>query len=361
MVLDGHHDIAFVLGLDMGLEHGGNLGAAARQFDIPPTQWLDLSTGISPWSWPVPVVPQCVWQTLPYPDHQLEQAAALFYGCAPHAILAVPGSQYALQYAPALLDPGRVAVPQRGYAEHRAAWMNAGHEIVEYIDAGTLHGLVATASVDHVLLINPNNPTGELLPRQQLQDIYQRVHSKGGWLVVDEAFADTESHASMAPHCPLPGLIVYRSIGKFFGLAGLRLGFMLAPHDLCSQLHERMPPWLLSHPARWIGAAALCDRLWQVEQSARLATAGQQWLQTLRQLMPALHFSGTALFASGAGDYGYCEALYQALGRRAVLVRLFEDVEGQSLVRFGLPLPDMQATIVRMIRDAVEECACATG
>jgi cobalamin biosynthesis protein CobC len=345
----------------MDLEHGGNLSAAARRFNIPLQQWIDLSTGISPWSWPVPTVPQSVWQALPYADEQLEQAAAVYYRCSPKAVLAVPGSQYALQYAPALLDRGRVAMPQRGYAEHRVAWIKAGHQIVEYTNGDALFELVTMSVVDHVLLINPNNPTGELLPRQQLEDIHRRVHGNGGWLVLDEAFADTGAHASLASRCPLPGLIVYRSLGKFFGLAGVRLGFMLAPQSLCRQLESIMPPWLLSHPARWIGTAALRDGKWQAEQHARLADAAERWLQTLRLLLPALHVSGTALFATGAGESGYCKTLYQALGRRALLVRIFEDIEGRSLLRFGLPLPTMREQVVRLIRESVEECECAIG
>jgi cobalamin biosynthesis protein CobC len=345
----------------MDIEHGGNLSAAVRRFNIPLQQWIDLSTGISPWSWPVPAVPQSVWQALPYADEQLEQAAALYYGCSPEAVLAVPGSQYALQYAPALLDRGRVAMPQRGYAEHRVAWTKAGHQVVEYTNGDALLELVTRSLVDHVLLINPNNPTGELLPRQQLEDIRRRVHGNGGWLVLDEAFADPGAHASLASRCPLPGLIVYRSVGKFFGLAGVRLGFMLAPHSLCRQLAATMPPWLLSHPARWIGTAALRDSKWQAEQHARLADAAEHWLQTLQLLLPALHFSGTALFATGTGESGYCTALYQALGHRGLLVRLFEDMAGQGLLRFGLPLPSMREHVVRLIRESVEECECAIG
>jgi cobalamin biosynthetic protein CobC len=345
----------------MELEHGGNLIAAARCFNLPLEQWIDLSTGISPWSWPVPTLPQSVWQTLPYADNQLELAAAAYYGCAPDAVLAVPGSQYALQYVPALLDRGRVAMPRRGYAEHRVAWEAAGHQIVDYTDGSELLTLVTAAAVNHVLLINPNNPTGELLPWQQLVDMHQQLHGHGGWLVVDEAFVDSGPAASVASRCPQQGLIVYRSVGKFFGLAGVRLGFMLAPHSLCRQLEATMPPWLLSHPARWIGTAALGDRQWQAEQQARLASAGEHWRRTLQQLIPLLYFSGTALFVSGTGEASYCNALYQALGRRALLVRAFENIGGHSLVRFGLPLPAMHERVVRLISEAVEECACAIG
>lgn len=338
------------------LEHGGNLPAASRRFNIPLDQWMDLSTGISPWSWPVPALPQHVWQTLPYADEQLEIAAAGYYACDRAAILAVPGSQYALQYTPALLRTGAVAMPRRGYAEHRAAWQRAGHRIVEYADGEALRHLVEAGAVDHALVINPNNPTGEVVAAQRLHLLHERLRERDGWLVVDEAFADVTPGISLASRCPAHGLIVYRSAGKFFGLAGLRLGFMLAPPSLLEQLHAAMPPWLLSHPARWIGAVALSDEAWQAQQRASLTQGAEQWLRDLRAAVPALAFTGTSLFVSGVGDAAYCEALYQALGRRAVLVRLFESIEGQRILRFGLPLPETRGLVLHLLREAVEEC-----
>ena len=342
----------------MKLEHGGNISAAAQRFGIPVERWIDLSTGISPWCWPVPVVPQHVWQTLPYPDNHLESLAAQYYGCDSAAILAVPGSQYALQHTPGLLRRGSVALPQRGYAEHRAASLRAGHRVVEYRDAAALVELVGAGNVDHALVINPNNPTAELLPVSQLQALHERLADSGGWLVVDEAFADVSRADSLAPLCPAAGLIVYRSLGKFFGLAGVRLGFLLAPRSLSARLDESMPPWSVSHPARWIGAAALADHAWQEQQQHRLQRGTQQWLQVLRESVPGLQFRATDLFVSGSGDAAYCEALFQALGRRAVLLRLFEPIAGYSVLRFGLPLPDIVAEVAQLIRDAVEECEC---
>lgn len=344
------------MGPGIDLEHGGNLPAASRRFDIPLDQWMDLSTGISPWSWPVPVLPQHVWQTLPYADEQLETAAAGYYGCDRAAILAVPGSQYALQYTPALLRTGTVAMPLRGYAEHRAAWLRAGYHIVEYADGNALRHLVETGAVDHALVINPNNPTGEVVAAQHLQRLHERLRERDGWLVVDEAFADVTPGISLAPRCPAHGLIVYRSAGKFFGLAGLRLGFMLAPPGLLEQLHAAMPPWLLSHPARWIGAAALSDQAWQVQQRARLTRVAEQWLRDLRAAVPALAFTGTSLFVSGVGAAAYCEALYASLARRAVLLRLFESIAEQRILRFGLPLPETRGLVLHLLREAVEEC-----
>ncbi|MCB1703753.1 MAG: threonine-phosphate decarboxylase [Halioglobus sp.] len=342
----------------MTLEHGGNIAAAASRFNIPAAHWIDLSTGISPWIWPVPAVPQQVWQQLPYPDGQLELAAAAYYGCQREALVAVPGSQYALQYTPALLPAGAVAIPQRGYAEHRVAWRSAGHRIVEYADSAALRGLVEAGSVDHALVINPNNPTAEIIPARQLQDLHMQLQQRGGWLVVDEAFADICAAHSLAATCPQPGLVVYRSLGKFFGLAGVRLGFMLAPQPLCQRMQALMPPWSLSHPARWVGEVALRDRHWQSGQLLRLQQASAQWLQLLRDCVPRLRFVATALFVTGQGEANYCQALYQAMGRRAVLLRVFEAIGGSGLLRFGLPLPADRDLIAQLIREAVEECEC---
>lgn len=353
----------------MTLEHGGNINAAARRFNIPAAQWIDLSTGISPWSWPVPAVPQSVWQTLPQADERLERAAAAYYGCGLDGLLAVPGSQYALQYAPGLLPSGRVAMPLNGYAEHRLAWRTAGHRIVDYRDGAHLAALVNEAAVEHALIINPNNPTGELLPRQQLEDLHRQLQRRGGWLAVDEAFLDAYddkgARASLAPQCPSPGLIVYRSIGKFFGLAGVRLGFLLAPPALCGELASRMPPWLLSHPARWIAERALADGDWRREQRERLTEASENWRRALQQRCAGLDFAASALFATGTGAASYCRALYVALAHRAVLARLFDDGgdDGgdQGRVRFGLPAPAEHDRALTLIGEAAEECACVTG
>jgi cobalamin biosynthetic protein CobC len=345
----------------MTLEHGGNISAAARRFNIPETQWIDLSTGISPWSWPVPTVPQSVWQTLPQADDRLERAAADYYRCGPEGILAVPGSQYALQFTPSLLQRGRVAMPLRGYTEHRLAWRAAGHSIVDYSDGAALADLVDAAVVDHAVVINPNNPTAERLPKRALESVHRRLQDRGGWLVVDEAFIDATPEASLAGSCPSPGLAIYRSVGKYFGLAGIRLGFLLAPSALCEQLATRMPPWQLSHPARWIGERALADDEWQRAQRSRLDTASSQWLRMLQQRLPALEFDGTALFATGSGTTRYCSALNQALARRAVLLRLFDSEDGHSALRFGLPVPDARERVLELIVEAAGECACATG
>ena len=339
--------------------HGGDLARAEREFGVPVDGWLDLSTGISPWAWPVPAIPESVWRTLPGDGASLKAAAAAYYGLPADHILPVPGSQLAIQQLPTRFRPAAVAIPRWGYAEHRLGWQRAGHDIVHYHSAAELRQLVDSGRVHFVVAINPNNPTAERLEPQWLLAVHQQLQRVGGWLIVDEAFMDTSPEHSLAPHCPLPGLVVLRSPGKFFGLAGLRLGFVLAPAPLLNRLAGTLSPWLVSHPALWLGERALLDGRWQDDQRQRLQQASAQWQQQLQGLMPTLNFTATPLFVTGVGSHDHCRYYYQQLGQQGVLVRLFDDIEGDidsgnNRLRFGLPGNDRNAQRVAAILKGIK-------
>src|SRR3989338_9632468 len=213
------------------LEHGGRLRRAARQYGIAEADWLDLSTGINPLGWPVPIVPNEVWQRLPQDDDGLQAAAQDYYGTS--KLLAVAGSQAAIQTLPMLRSPAQVAIVAPGYAEHAHAWQRCGHHVVgmtasEILQAGT--------AAQVAVIVNPNNPTGKLFRPKELLDMHAQLAARGGWLVVDEAFIDATPEHSLASACPRPGLIVLRSLGKFFGLAGARVGFVLAEENILQPL-----------------------------------------------------------------------------------------------------------------------------
>ncbi len=201
------------------LEHGGRLRQAARQYAIPLADWVDLSTGINPQVYPVgPLDPAC-WQRLPEDDDGLEAAATAYYGN--HRLLALPGSQAAIQGLPKLFAPLAVACVAPMYEEHPHGWASAGHRLRRL---PTLQRALA-ASTPVVVLCNPNNPTATLHARDELLDAAQQLHRRGGWLVVDEAFLDADpaqALVSLAGGDEAPNLIVLRSLGKFFGLAGAR-------------------------------------------------------------------------------------------------------------------------------------------
>ena len=310
------------------LEHGGRLRQAAAHYDIPLADWLDLSTGINPQGWPVPALPAAVWQRLPESDDGLEAAAAAYYD-NPN-LLPVAGSQAAIQWLPALLPKAAVACIAPLYAEHPHAWQQAGHK-VRYLQNATLPRALAAAT-PYILLCNPNNPTADRHPHELVLDAARQLHKRGGWLIVDEAFVDATPELSVTPLAgtpEAPNLIVLRSLGKFFGLAGARVGFLFAAPDLLTKLAEIMGPWAVAGPSRDAAKLALHDRDWQTAQRPRLLAASQR-LHAL--LAPHGEVKSTALFTALTTPHSV--ELHEYLARQGILTRRFEQ---QPLLRFGLP------------------------
>lgn len=336
----------------MALNHGGALLQAAAEFGIEPQHWLDISTGISPWSWPVPAVPTSVWQRLPEEQDALLAAATEYYGCAHEQLLAVSGSQYAIAQLPGLWQAATVALPQWGYREHHLAWRSAGHHGVSYRNGSHLQQLIEAATVRHAVVINPNNPSAELLSPALLLELAARLARREGYLVVDEAFIDTRPAQSLA-QCRAPNLVVLRSVGKFFGLAGIRLGFVIAEPELLAQLKRTMNPWAVNHPARWLASQALRDYDWQDLQRLRLRSSARQWQRQLAALLPDLELNTADLFVSAETDCHRARALYHAAAATGVLIRLLDPVSDRAMLRFGLPPQDQEPQLLQRLQVAV--------
>lgn len=312
------------------LEHGGRLLAAVRRFDIPLTDWIDLSTGIAPHVYPVPPIPSEVWQRLPEDDDELSAVACRCYGAS--AVLALPGSQAAIQLLPRLRPPGVVAMLAPSYGEYAAVWRAAGHEVVHCSAADM--SLRAT-EVDAMVIGNPNNPDGRRFPRQALLEVARQLGARKGLLIVDEAFADAEeageSLADVAGSAAAKNVVVLRSLGKFFGLAGARVGFVIAGESILTPLAEALGPWAIAHPSRLAACAALADSAWQAAQRMRLRRDGAR-LHTMLAASGLGESSGTALFR-----YLVCDDaidVHDFFARRGILLRCFSD---PAALRFGLP------------------------
>ena len=300
------------------LEHGGQLNAAAKHYAIPLENWLDLSTGINPNGWSVPNLSSRAWARLPEINDGLEPAAQAYYKIS--HLLACAGSQAIIQALPRLRAPCRVGVPEIGYAEHAHAWQQAGHEIQTNLDVKQL---------DVLIVINPNNPTGQCYSIETLLNWQQQLSRKGGWLIVDEAFMDVTPNNSLMPYSPLPGLIILRSLGKFFGLAGARVGFAAAEMQILNLLREYLGPWTLTGPSREIAKQALVDQKWQQQTRLQLKQASLRLYNLLSQhgLKPD---GGTALFQWVRTSKA--EIIQETLARQGILVRSFK-----HSLRFGLP------------------------
>lgn len=308
------------------LEHGGRLRKAALEYGIAETDWLDLSSGLAPWPFPIPDIPLRAWARLPETDDGLEQAACDYYGAA--QVLPVAGSQMAIQLLPRLRRPGKVGVLAPCYAEHAEAWRRNGYIVREVLVSEVDFFL---DSLDVLVVVNPNNPTGLSLTPARLLDWHARLAQRGGWLVVDEAFMDNTPHLSLAPFTHQTGLIVLRSFGKFFGLAGVRLGFVLAERKLLKLLAEQVGPWAVSGPTRVLGQACLTDTHGHTRQRIRTDEAGERLALLLEQygFKPQ---GGCALFQWLITESA--QALHEFMARRGILLRLFTH---NSSVRFGLP------------------------
>lgn len=320
--------------------HGGNLVAASAEFGIPVERWIDLSTGISPWVWPVPSIPDAVWQRLPNENNALEIAAARAYGCPENSVFAAPGSQYAIQKIPALVssEKGRcVAIPAVGYREHKLSWESAGHSILTYTSESELLEMLDQQLIQFAVVINPNNPTAEMIAPETLLLIASNLAEQGGFLLIDEAFVDTNPEFSVSQYCPRPGLIVLRSLGKFFGLAGIRLGFVLGDAVFLASVKESLPLWTVTTVTRWLGEQALSDFDWQLKQRKRARGRSKQWRETLARQYPTMSLQSNPLFVTAVGQPEQCTNIYQSLAKRGILVRLFDMDEGTNAIRFGLP------------------------
>jgi cobalamin biosynthetic protein CobC len=258
------------------------------------------------------------------------RAACDYYG-APR-LLPVAGTQAAIQALPRLraesVGPARVTVSAPSYAEHAHHWGRHGH-IMREVAYDALGAAVAGSDV--VVVINPNNPTGAAVAPDQLLEWADRLAARGGWLVVDEAFGDTARALSVAAHAGRPGLIVLRSVGKFFGLAGLRLGFVGADTPLLTALDDLLGPWTVSGPAQEIAIAALRDHGWQQATQTRLARDGARMHALLANHGIDTH--GTPLFHWWAEPRA--EAFHEHMARRAIWVRLFPGAARG--IRVGLP------------------------
>ncbi|SFW81468.1 threonine-phosphate decarboxylase CobD [Pseudomonas sp. NFACC04-2] len=313
------------------LEHGGRLRNAARQYGIAEADWLDLSSGLAPWPFDVPAIPLRAWARLPETDDGLEQAACDYYGAL--NVLPVAGSQMAIQLLPRLRRSGKVGVLSPCYAEHAEAWRRSGYIVREVLEAEVDFFL---DSLDVLVVVNPNNPTGLSLAPERLLDWHARLAQRGGWLVVDEAFMDVTPALSLAAYTHLVGLIVLRSFGKFFGLAGVRLGFVLAERRLLKLLAEQVGPWAVSGPTRVLGQACLLDSAAHADQRQRCETTSHR-LALLLERHGFKPQGGCGLFQWLVTEHA--QGLHDFMAHRGILLRLFVNT---SSLRFGLPADDSE-------------------
>ena len=308
--------------------HGGALQVARRLAPQAPEPWIDLSTGVNPYAYPLPDLEPDAWSRLPDSGAlaELEAAAALRYGVADDSVVAGPGSQALIQALAHVLPRGEVGALGRTYGGFAAAFPAAGAQLLEAKRLEDMNEL------DVAIVVNPNNPDGRVTPRAALLDLHKRLARRAAALIVDEAFADFEGSDSLARALPASGAVVLRSFGKTYGLAGLRLGFALASPDIAPLLRAALGSWPVSGPAIAIGIRALADSDWLEATGVRLGNEAVR-LDALLQHAGWRIVGGTRLFRLAA--HSDARDVFRRLLAAGILARPFADE--RTWARFGIP------------------------
>ncbi len=287
------------------------------------TDWIDLSTGINRAPYPLPSLPQDVWTALPTAAATARLLAAAGAAYRSHApMLAVAGAQAAIQLIPKLSAPAKARILAPTYNEHAAAFRSTGWQVDEVTTLAALEG------ADLAVVVNPNNPDG----RSHAPEDLLRLAARVGRLVVDESFSDARPDLSLASRAGQDQLIVLRSFGKFYGLAGVRLGFVLGSDADIAALTEMAGPWPVSGPAIAVGTAALSDRAWTEATVARLRTEAAR-LDVLAQSAGWKLLGGPELFR--LYDTPDATAARDRLARHHIWTRMFP--YSDRWLRLGLP------------------------
>jgi cobalamin biosynthetic protein CobC len=305
------------------VDHGGNLDVARARFGGELADWIDLSTGINRLPYPVPQLPVRHWYALPSRaeiEALHEVARQAYFTTAP--LLATAGAQAAIQMLPQLAPPGRARILAPTYGEFGHVLRSAGWSVETVSDLGALAG------ADLAILVNPNNPDGQRYDPDALLALASRV----GRLVIDESFADAAREVSLAPHAGQPGLLILRSFGKFYGLAGIRLGFVLGGEADIATMASSAGPWPVSGVAIEIGRAALSDLSWASETRIRLFGDAAR-LDDLARTAGWELIGGTPLFR--LYEVGNGLRAQERLARAQIWSRVFKD--RPSWLRLGLP------------------------
>ena len=346
------------------VQHGGDLDEAIKRYGIAKEHWIDLSTGISPWVYPFQPLPEHVWHELPPPNDELLACAAQYYGIKQRTIMATPGSQMTIRLLPQLFQASNVAIPILGYQEHAASWQMANHQITPYSSAAELFELIRKQQVEHVVVINPNNPSGEKFNL----DTHEKIATKiSGTCIIDEAFIDlyanngsnldnndsnldengnnndkkTTFDSATKILNDHENLIILRSVGKFFGLAGIRLGFAIGLHPNLLALNSLLQPWAISHASQHIGIQALKDTQWQQQQKIHIRQQQNTFKNPFKLLLnnnlKKYSTVESGLFRTVFSDKSALKELHNKLAQQAIWTRFCNENDQNSWLRFGLP------------------------
>jgi len=344
--------------------HGGDLYAASQRYGVDINSWVDLSTGINPNAYPCDNISRAAFCQLPYIHPDFYTAAKHYYGAT--NLLAVSGSQAVIQALPYILQQKSLLIPEVGYQEYAKHWRKAGALTQTYPSFELAQSRLAIEKSltlqpnQHVLIINPNNPTGLRFSCTDLLQ-YSAMLADNAYLIVDEAFADLEPSASLLQKSLPDNVIVLRSFGKFFGLAGVRLGFVMASDQILDRLNARLGLWQINGPAQELAINAFNDTAWQqearllIEKNSHLC---QQLFQPLMQHCQLIEGIYQGLFSSYLLPRQTAYDIFEYFAQAGILFRVVEVDDQKAILRVGI-LSSQSTEAINKIRQTVH--AYCTG
>ncbi|MFN3609316.1 MAG: threonine-phosphate decarboxylase CobD [Hyphomonas sp.] len=314
------------------LLHGGALDCLKTLYPQAPEPWIDLSTGLNPHPYPIAPLPPEIFAHLPSQNRYqaCHGSLARYYGAPPESLMLVPGTELLIRLLPQLLQIQTVAIADPTYGDHQSCWQRAGAKITLMADPTLLAG-----KVDAIVLCNPNNPDGRTWSPESLEDCRVQQAASQGWLIVDEAYADLVPSLSLAARGGEAGLIVLRSFGKFFGLAGLRLGALIGPAAVLTAARDLLGVWPVSGPALHVAKLAADDPVWPEMTRKCLELSRSVIDKTLTDAGLTVR-GGTSLFCYV--EVPDAHTLWHRLAGQGVYTRRF--AWSDRHLRIGLPADD---------------------
>ncbi len=339
--------------------HGGDIVSASRRYGIAIDDWVDLSTGINPEPYPIDnllIDQQSIlngMQRLPYLQSEFLQASARYYQSKD--FIATAGTQSIIQQLPLVLDSLPVLLPAVGYQEHACHWQKSGLPISYYPSMNHdeacdfIEKSLNNNNQQHIVIINPNNPTGILFKPERLYRWAEQL-APNAYLIIDEAFIDVIPQYSVLNHAndkkiQRSNIVVLRSFGKFFGLAGLRLGYCFSHHSLLEKLQQAVGLWQVNGVAQYIATNALNDTSWHSRAITYIETLKHDTLQIIAsminqlnaQLLPNVFLTQSpSLFLSYIMPSTTAVAVYEEFAQQGILLRVIPINGQQALLRVGL-------------------------
>ncbi|MBE7638129.1 threonine-phosphate decarboxylase [Sneathiella sp. P13V-1] len=309
--------------------HGGDIDAARCAYGGNASDWLDLSTGINPNAYSVPEISTQFWTSLPGTEQEekLLSSARSYFGLPEsYSITAAPGTQSILQILPLIAGgPQKVAIQSPTYAEHSNCWKLGGHEVYGSAKA-------PAEPADIAVLVNPNNPTGTLFNSDEINLWRTNWLKPDGLLIIDEAFMDVTPDKSAAASNDPENTLILKSFGKFFGLAGVRLGFVCGDPTWVSKIRSSLGPWAVSGVAAEVGSVAYADTHWHCSTRTQIANMSEKVAVLLSQSGgKVMGNAGLFLLA----EFDEANAIFEHLCQNHILTRPFE--YNSKWLRFGLP------------------------